>query len=603
MNFKYLFLQTFFLLYVSTMICNAIQSAVKEKNTGKPNVIIILTDDQGYGDVSAHGNPIIKTPNLDQLYQESIHFTQFHAAPMSTPTRGELLTGKDAFRNGAVFVNQGKSHMHRDIPTIADVFSSNGYATGHFGKWHLGDNYPYRPQDRGFQETIHHGAWGVTSLVDYWSNDYFNDTYSKNGEYVKYDGYCTDVWFNEAMKWMKKKKNNSEPFLTFIATNVPHIPRIIEESYMDLYKERVEDIEVQAFYGMITQFDENLGKLEKFLLENDLRDNTIFIFMTDNGTTVGDRIYNAGMRGKKTSYYDGGHRVPFFLRWPAKGIDENRDINELTHSTDLFPTLMVLCNLKYTEKLKFDGVDLSGLIFEKEKKLKDRMKVISYRELKKERSAVLWNKWRLVNYSDLYNIEEDPGQKKIDIASEHPEIVKAMQEHYDRWEQDVAQIDKQEDLISIGTEHEPETFLCSANWYGNSADSWNKINKNPNSMGYYNLQVDSTGKYEVALYRWPKESGLTLTDDFHNINIAFNASYNSPNKENPAKLTALPVSEARLTVDEQQYIKSAEPNSTHITFEVNLKKDEVIKLEPMFLNAEGEELCGVYFTYVKIIQN
>ena len=176
--------RTLLLLMLVSCACFA-AAALPEK----PNVLLVLTDDQGYGDLSCHGNPVLKTPNLDKLHSESIRFTDYHVAPMCTPTRGELLTGKQAFRNGAVLVCQGKSMIRRGIPTMADMFKAAGYATGHFGKWHLGDNYPYRPQDRGFDETVHHGAWGITSMADYWDNDYFDDTYEHNGKPEKHNGY------------------------------------------------------------------------------------------------------------------------------------------------------------------------------------------------------------------------------------------------------------------------------------------------------------------------------------------------------------------------------------------------------------------------------
>ncbi|MHC4271456.1 MAG: sulfatase-like hydrolase/transferase, partial [Planctomycetota bacterium] len=268
----------------------------------RPNVVLVMTDDQGYSDLSCHGNPVLKTPNLDKLYAESTHFTDFHVAPMCTPTRGELMTGKQAFRNGAVFVCQGKSMIRCGIPTMADMFRSAGYATGHFGKWHLGDNNPYRPQDRGFDETVHHGAWGITSMADYWDNDYFDDTYEHNGKLEKYEGYCTDVWFEEAMNWMAEQQKNHQPFLCYIPTNVPHWPDLVDEKYMKMYLG-----EYSGFFGMISQFDENMGRLEQFMQKSSLKENTIFIFMTDNGTSAGADVFNAGMRGNKEQYYEGGH--------------------------------------------------------------------------------------------------------------------------------------------------------------------------------------------------------------------------------------------------------------------------------------------------------
>ncbi|MBM79185.1 MAG: arylsulfatase, partial [Planctomycetaceae bacterium] len=182
--------------------------------TSTPNVILILTDDQGYGDISCLGNPVLRTPHIDNLWTDSIRCTDFHVAPVCTPTRSELLTGRDAFYNQATFVCMGRSLLRADLPTMADIFTQNGYRTGHFGKWHLGDNYPYRPQDRGFQETIYHPAWGITSAADYYGNDYFDDYYRHKDQIEKYDGYCTDVWFNQAIRWIERCDN--QPFFAYI---------------------------------------------------------------------------------------------------------------------------------------------------------------------------------------------------------------------------------------------------------------------------------------------------------------------------------------------------------------------------------------------------
>ncbi|MGD8239014.1 MAG: sulfatase-like hydrolase/transferase, partial [Armatimonadota bacterium] len=161
------------------VLAHQLQAAGGDAGT-RPNVLLVMTDDQGYGDLSCHGNPVLKTPNLDRLHGQSLRFTDFHVAPMCTPTRGQILTGRDAMANGATFVCMGRSMMRNELPTMADIFAANGYRTGHLGKWHLGDSYPHRPQDRGFQETIHHAAWGITSIPDHWGNDYWDDTYRRN---------------------------------------------------------------------------------------------------------------------------------------------------------------------------------------------------------------------------------------------------------------------------------------------------------------------------------------------------------------------------------------------------------------------------------------
>ena len=290
----------------------------------RPNVIVILTDDQGYGDLSYTGNPVLRTPALDRLQAESVRFTDFHVCPVCTPTRGELMTGCDALRNGATFVCMGRSLMRADLPTAADIFAANGYRTGLFGKWHLGDNYPYRPQDRGFQEAIWHPSWGITSAADVYGNDYFDDTYRHRGEMEEFRGYCTDVWFEQATAWMRRCASARDPFFAYIATNAPHGPLWVPDHYRDPYRGAVADGSVTAdhasFYAMIACIDENLARLDWFLHQNGLYDDTIVLFMTDNGTASGEAVYNAGMRGKKSSLYDGGHRVPCLLRWPGGGI-------------------------------------------------------------------------------------------------------------------------------------------------------------------------------------------------------------------------------------------------------------------------------------------
>src|SRR5687767_13831462 len=188
------------------------------------NVIIIITDDQGYGDLGCHGNPIVRTPHLDRLHGESLRFIQFHVAPMCTPTRGQLLTGIDSLRNGAMNVSSGRTLLRREFPTAAEIFATNGYRTGIFGKWHLGDNYPYRPQDRGFEKSIWLPSSHSPSASDYWNNDYFDDVYWHDGRREPFAGYCTDVFFGEAMQWMRGCAARKEPFFCYLTPNAPHGP-------------------------------------------------------------------------------------------------------------------------------------------------------------------------------------------------------------------------------------------------------------------------------------------------------------------------------------------------------------------------------------------
>jgi arylsulfatase A-like enzyme len=372
-----------------------------------PNVILILTDDQGYGDLSVLGNQVLKTPVLDKLHDQSIRFTDFHVAPMSSPTRGQLITGRDAMHNGATAVCMGRSMVREDLPTMADIFKASGYQTGHFGKWHMGDSYPYRPQDRGFDETVHHGAWGITSIAAYFGNTYWDNTFEHNGKYEKYDGYCTDVWFNLTIDYISKRKEDHKLFFIYLATNCPHVPNLCDDRYSDPYLKKGMTPVVSKFFGQIANIDQNLQRLLITLDETGLTENTILIYMTDNGTATGYDVFNAGMREHKTSPYEGGHRVPFFIRWPNGNLGKPRIISELTEVQDILPTLIDLCNLKKPGNARFDGVSLAPLLTGKVDKLDDRMLVVEYENpsQSEENKAVLWGKVHLRFFPDKSILE------------------------------------------------------------------------------------------------------------------------------------------------------------------------------------------------------
>ncbi|HAK97144.1 MAG TPA: hypothetical protein DCM87_19685, partial [Planctomycetes bacterium] len=326
----------------------------------RPNVIVVITDDQGYGELSSHGNPVLRTPHLDRLRSESVRFADFHAAPMCTPTRGQLMTGRDALRNGAMNVSSGRTLLRRGIPTMADLFAASGWRTGLFGKWHLGDAYPYRPQDRGFHESIWFPSSHIGSLPDAWENDYFDDTYIHNGRARAFKGYTTDVFFGEAIAWMKAEAAAGRPFFCYLATAAPHGPHFVpdrcrapvraalEAAREKLASQRPEETramdanverELVSYLAMIADIDEHMGRLEAFLREQGLRENTLLIFLTDNGSTFGPRYFNAGMKGGKTTLWEGGHRVPCFVRWPAGGLRPAGDVGGLTQVQDILPTL------------------------------------------------------------------------------------------------------------------------------------------------------------------------------------------------------------------------------------------------------------------------
>ena len=475
----------------------------------QPNVIIVFTDDQGYGDLSCHGNPYVQTPVLDNLYQESIRFTNFHVDPCCAPSRAALLTGQYSSRSGVWHTIGGRSLLQKDKVTMADIFQQSGFSTGIFGKWHLGENYPFRPNDRGFDESIIHRGGGVGANPDYQGNDYYDDTYVHNGEYEKYNGYCNTVWFNEATKFIKNNQDN--PFFCFISTNVPHAPLLVDSAYSAPYKSMVSE-RLANYYGMISKIDEDIGILLEELEDLKLAENTIFIFMTDNGPCpwFGGIIiddegfvkegYSAGMRGGKIWGYENAHRVPFFLRWPAAGINKGRDINNLTAHFDLLPTLIDMCRLTKPEKLNFDGVSLKPLIMDEDVQWPERTLFVHNQRVefpvKYKDYQVLTERWRLIKHGqnlELYDIMSDPGQE-INIIKQHPEVKTSLFAQYENWWEDISvDFDKYNEII-IGSEKENPGILHSHDSHRNTDGKIWMIN------------VEKEGQYEFKVSRFPFET-------------------------------------------------------------------------------------------------
>jgi arylsulfatase A-like enzyme len=549
-----------------------------------PNIIIVLTDDQGYGDLGCHGNPVLKTPNLDRLHGESIRLTDFHVAPMCTPTRGQLLTGTDALANGAMNVSSGRTLLRTGFPTIADAFSKQGYRTGIFGKWHLGENYPYRPQDRGFQESLWYPSSHIGSAPDHWNNDYFDDVYRRNDRPEAVKGYCTDVFFDEAMKWIK---GGDKPFFTYLPLAAPHGPLYVPQKYRDLYKDQPRG--VASFFGMIANIDENMGKLDAFLRETGLRDNTIVVFMTDNGGTNGVSVYNAGMRGKKIDLYDGGHRVPCFIRWPAGGLRPPGDVADLTLVQDLFPTLSDFCGVTPPAG---SGLSLARLLRGEASSLPDRMSVIQFSRMnapvpKKGDACVLWNKWRLVNDHELYDIAADPAQK-TDVAAGHADIVAKMRDHYERWWAKVEPGMNVPARIVLGTSHENPATLSPCDWFDTFIDQSAQVRRGEAKNGPWYVTLEGAGRYEFSLRRWPVEADAAITAGLPEVKVTDGTL--------PAG-KALPVASARLQVGTHDERKSVSPQDKRVSFTAELPAGNT-EIRTWFLDADGKELCGAYYVTV-----
>lgn len=494
-------------------------NCTEQQKAKQPNVIIVITDDQGYGDLACHGNPWIKTPKMDNLFEESIRFTNYHVGTTCAPTRAGLMTGKYCNHVNVWHTILGRELLRKEEYTVADAFTENGYKTGMFGKWHLGDNYPFRPHDRGFQEALYHKAGGVGQAPDYWNNDYFGDTYFRNGEPEKFEGYCTDIWFEEALKFIEKNKEN--PFFCYISTNAPHGPFRVANKYENMYKGNPE-IPNAAFYGMITNIDDNLVVLDEKLKEWGLENNTIFIFTTDNGSSAGSKLdnkgmvtdgYNAGMRGKKGSKYEGGHRVPLFLRWPAQSMVGGKDINSVTSYSDVFPTLVDFCGLEVPESVEYDGISLKHYFDGKE----DKERVIfadtqRMKELKKWKDcSVMTNKWRLIDGKELYDMETDPGQKN-NIAEEHPEIVDKLVNEYENWWTLVSEHGQDPTEIGVDFSQEHPVILSSHDLISDGGITWNQnqLRKLTKADGHWTLNFAEEKEYEIQLFRWSPEAELPL---------------------------------------------------------------------------------------------
>ena len=567
----------------------------------KPNVILVLTDDQGYADLGCTGNPWIRTPHLDAFHDEALRLTDFHVSPLCTPTRGALMTGRRPVRNGAWATCWGRSILRKTETTMADVFAGNGYRTGMFGKWHLGDNYPYRPQDRGFQHVVAHKGGGVGQTPDFWGNNYFGNTYFHNGAPVRHEGYCTDIWFDEALKFIEDC--GEDPFFCYLATNAPHAPYLVADRYERPYGQN-SDIPEPAFYGMITNIDENFGRLVRRLEEWELAEDTVLIFMTDNGSSGGcvlddeefvKRGYNAGMRGMKGSYYEGGHRVPFFVRWPAGGLRGGRDLTGLTLHVDLLPTLIELCGLDGPAGVEFDGRSTAGLLDGSGPPPGERTHFLQHRQSsdppEKWNSAVMTPQWRLIRGMELYDVTTDPGQVN-DLASECPEVVAELRARHEQWWSEIAPTLEEPCPISLGNEAENPTRLDAMDVMGDVAWHQGHILAAKRSTGRWAVDMERPGEYRFFLRRWLKELGLPLDAVLPEERAA-----DIPYRPAPRCERIEPVS-ARLRLFDREETVSVGKGDDAADFRVHVEGTGATNLEAWFADEAGEER-GAYYVYVE----
>lgn len=461
--------------------CNRISS---------PNVLLIITDDQGYGDLSYTGNPHINTSNIDRLAGESIRFNNFYVCPVSAPTRSSLMTGRYSLRTGVHDTYNGGAIMASNEITIAEVLKKKGYRTGIFGKWHLGDNFPCRPTDQGFDESLVHQGGGMGQPGDFTTfvkgdSSYFDPVLWHNGKQQSYEGYCSDIFVGEAIDFISRSKD--EPFFCYLAFNAPHTPLQVPEKYYSMFKDidpsagfendnrpftpmnenNKED--ARKVYAMVKNIDDNIGKILQKLDELELATNTVVIFMTDNGPQ--QTRYNAGMRGLKSSVFRGGVRVPFFIRYPQLNANPT-DINTTAANIDIMPTLAELCDTRVPSDRKIDGKSLVPLMKGKDVEWKERTLFFywtrKYPELYNN-IALLKGRYKLAGHTDydtdisgfeLFDMEQDPFEQN-NIIRDNISIATSLKEELDKYYQELVSSPNLTDpqRIIIGNENENPVCL------------------------------------------------------------------------------------------------------------------------------------------------
>lgn len=564
------------------IVCFSHNACSRQAHT-PPHVILIMTDDQGYGDIGAHGSPYVKTPTLDRLHEESVRFTDFHVDPCCSPTRAALLTGLYSARTGVWHTIGGRSLLREGKVTIADVFKANGYRTGIFGKWHLGDNYPFRPQDHGFQEVLVHGSGVVGNRWDHWGNDYYDDTYYRNGRPEKFTGYCNTIWFEEALKFIER--NQHRPFFCFLSTNIPHAPLNVDPEYAEPYRSRVSE-QLADYYGMLAKFDEDLDGFLRRLDEWGLAENTLLIFMTDNGPCPwygGIKLdeegfvvegYSAGMRGGKIWGYENAHRVPFFIRWPRGGIGGGWDQDRLAAHIDVLPTLIELCSLQAPEGVRFDGRSLRPLLTRADAPWRERTLFVHNQRVdfpvKYKDYQVMTQRWRLVRREteELYDIRTDIGQK-TDISDQHPETVKQLRQAYEDWWEDISEDFDVYDQTIIGSDRENPLILYSHDTHSRD------------DIRIWVINVDREGTYRFQAARWPQEADKRIA-------------------ENREGNLLLDIDQAHLIIGNVYQTAAVESDAQQVEFTVSLKAGTTC-LDVWFSGQQANKRYGAEFVYVERI--
>ena len=517
-------------IFFALLALSACDSPQNPSVSTPPNIILVMTDDQGYGDLGIHGNPFIRTPVLDSLAKKSTRIDPFYVSPVCAPTRSSLMTGRYHLRTGVYDTYNGGAMMATEEVTVAEVLADNGYHTAMVGKWHLGDTYPLRPMDQGFQYYLAHKGGGIGQPGDDFENfirgdsSYFDPYLWENGKQVRREGYCSDIFTDQAIQYIREHKleKPSEPFFLYLSYNAPHTPLQLPEKYDHEYKEMEygpADFEVSGdrvskmnsrdmeaarkVYGMVSNIDDNLGRLLNALEELDIEENTLVVFMTDNGPQ--QRRYTAGLNQGKGSVMEGGIRVPCMFYW--KGVlQENRVISNPSAHIDMMPTLLEFAGIPYEGDM--DGISLYPALTGENETLEERPLFFVWARGYPQRysnMAVRKGKYKLVGQTKhgeaddllkLFDLEDDPYELK-DVSMEYPEVKTGLLKELDHWYEEIIVSPHllEPPRIVIGSEHENPVTLGRNDWKGPKAMQWSS----DEAFGYYDIAVVDPGPYDVKM--------------------------------------------------------------------------------------------------------
>ncbi|MFZ9935666.1 MAG: arylsulfatase [Luteolibacter sp.] len=569
----------------------------------KPNVLLVMADDQGYGDLGCHGNKVIRTPALDALHAGSVRFADFHVAPYCSPTRASLMTGRMPTRTGVTRTYSQRNNLDSGEVLMPEFFRASGYATALLGKWHLGANSPFRPTDRGFDFWFGLGNAGQGATSDYWGNDRVNDHFLHNGRWEQRNGYCTDIYFEEATKFMGRAQGEGRPFFVYLATSVPHFDWNVPEEWLKEYAGMSRD--QAAFYAGISRIDKNMGGMIRFLKASGLHDNTLILFLTDNGSDCPDGGYSAGMRGKKGSMYDGGHRVPLFISGPERLIGKPRDIDQLAAGFDLLPTLVDLCRLEQPDRAHkaWDGISMTPLLKGLPSKAHDERTFFLSQQngllhpSKDSPSVVLTPEWRLINDRELYAIKNDPGQQQ-DVSAQNPEVLARLRKARGQfWREIDAAEPRKLPAPVLGRDGLWLTLDESA---GESTWSQSAVAGGRKFRTEWNFITTKKTSVLLQVRRWPLEFDVPMDGHLPEPQNDPGVYYSHRNRTaaGMGRGKALPVAHVRLTIGEgQAMVTPYRKGDSSVDFAVDLPVGQH-NVRAEYLDARKQVITGAYYMRV-----